>query len=159
MNSKSARAQAQSVPDPAASLAVACELAALHKVHWQIYPEYRLVDEQLVKVGFELVLFGTHDHPSKRPAPGCDDCVKVYKSLTCLAGFVLPREVRPTMFVVEPFEAALLYPAPGTPRLEVAMRIRLVHRAESQLPIDDCQRTCLAEIEGRLRQLGIRKSR
>lgn len=152
-------ARRRSVANSATSLAATSALAVLHKVHWQIYPEYRLVDEQLVKVGFELVLFGTHDHPSQHPAPGCDACVKVYKALSRVAGFALPREERPTLFEIEPFEAALLYPVSGTPSIEVAMRIRLLHRADSLLPIDECQRRCLAEIEDRLRQLGVRKAR
>ena len=90
-----------------ASLVVTRSLAVLYRVHWQVYPEYRLVDDSLVKVGFELLLLGTHDHPRQLPAPGCDDCVKVYKALSGIAGFVLPREERPTSFEIAPFEAAL----------------------------------------------------
>lgn len=85
--------------------------------------------------------------------PGCDECRAVYASLHRIAESVLPRELRPTKYEIDVFTGTLAQRhASDAPRVTVT--IRLVHRDRYREPVDDCEVTCLKEMEQSLAALG-----
>lgn len=134
------------------------ELVRRHKVYWLTSPEHLLDKEgRVVKVGFQVHVWGTHDHPGETPTAGCSECVKVYRDLRHLARSILPTDRRDSYSWISHFDSALSYPAPG--RKDVEIRIKVLHRNGFDQPIDDCQRRCLREIALNLEKLGAQKGR
>lgn len=130
------------------------QLVQSHKLLWEVWPEYLLSNGRPLQVGFRLGLLGTHDHPAHPPAPGCDECEKVYRDLARIAGWILPREQRESVYRILPFEAAISYPPHGGSRQDVILTIKVVHRSGFDLPVDACEVACLAEMRSSLRELG-----
>lgn len=51
-------------------VAVLKQLVVRHKVCWEVVPIWHVpLGGRKVKIGFEVELFGTHDHPKHSPAP------------------------------------------------------------------------------------------
>ena len=68
---------------------------------------------------------------------------------------VVPAEPLPTRAELEPFRPALYVSRVVPEADEVSLTIRLHHREEYDLPIDECEERCLKAIRMRLRALGI----
>jgi len=97
-----------------------------------------------VKTGFDLELYGTHDHGHSSLTPGCERCTATYRDLRQVAEWILPKEERPSVYDIEPFDHSLH--ARSTKRFEVELKIRIQHRHGWEEPIDECEKRCLAEI-------------
>jgi hypothetical protein len=130
------------------------QLVRQHRVRWAVYPEWGSdASWRQQKVGFDLELTGTHFEPKHTPSPGCDECQVVYLALHRIAEFILPRELRPTKYDIDVFTGTLAQRHPSdAPRVTVT--IRLVHRDHYREPVDDCEVTCLSEMEQSLATLG-----
>lgn len=134
------------------------ELVRRHKIYWLTSPEsLKNKAGKVVKVGFQVHVWGTHYHPKKPPTAGCSECVKVYRDLRALARSVLPTDRRDSYYWISYFDRALSHPQPG--RKDVEIRIKVLHRHGFDQPIDECQRRCLREIEQSLERLGAQKGR
>jgi hypothetical protein len=130
------------------------DLITRHQVYWQVWPEYRMSsDDALVKVGFQLGLFGTHDHPQSNPIAGCGECVKVYRDLHRIARSILPPEGRESRYEVGIFEGALSASRSAS-RRDILLTIKVLHRHQTDGPIDDCEVRCLEEMKEKLHALG-----
>lgn len=135
------------------------DLARRHKIYWVTAPTHlRNRQGEVVKVGFELYLMGTHDHPEHPPTAGCRECVKVYRHIRALARSILPTDRRDSYYWISHFDSALSYPQFGG-RADVVVRIKILHRKGFDQPIDDCQKRCLREMERNLEKLGAQKGR
>jgi len=89
--------------------------------------------------------------------PGCPKCVSLVEGLRQMAAEAVPREGRPTLVSMEPFEPAL-YDSTQVPGAdEVRLDVRLTHRDRYDAPIDACEDRCLREIRDGLKQFGIRE--
>lgn len=124
-----------------------------HKICWELSPLVEMPDHQKVQVGYELRLFARHTAGVKAD-PGCHECVDLFEKLRAIAMSVLPREVRPTTYDVESFDASwhLRPETQWTP--EVQLVLRIVHRGGYFRPADPCESRCAKEIQDRLRELG-----
>lgn len=134
------------------------EWVAQHKVCWELSP---LVEQDRhpnqaptrIQVGFELQLFAQHAEDAK-PSPGCPECVTLYERLRAIAVFTLPKEQRPSRYELSPFDSSFhLRPESGWVQ-EVQLTIRIIHGSDYFRGIDDCEKTCVEEIQGQLRALG-----
>ncbi|MBI5548454.1 MAG: hypothetical protein HY901_31615 [Deltaproteobacteria bacterium] len=132
------------------------ELALRHGARFEVLPETHVLDHKFVKVGFELQLWGLHEHP-KGVTPGCHECVRVYAALKEIAEWVLPKEERPSRYEIRPFEPALHVAPDLKDRDEVLLEIKIVHRHDFFSPIDKCEERCLSEMRQKLGQLGMRE--
>ena len=133
------------------------QLVRDHSVRWKVYPEWGTdASWQQQKVGFDLELTGTHFEPKHEPFAGCDECAKVYAALRRIAESILPSDPRPTKYEIEVFTGRLAFMLRGAPS-RVTVTIRLVHREGAHDPVDDCEVTCLAEMEHALAALGARR--
>ena len=130
------------------------DLVDRHEVRWGVYPEWGPDAKwQQQKVGFDLELTGTHFEPKHVPSPGCDECRAVYAALHRIAEFIRPKELRSTKYDIDVFTGTLARRHPSdAPR--VTLTIRLVHRDRYRDPVDDCEITCLNEMEESLAALG-----
>ena len=66
------------------------DLIQRHKVCYEVWPENLVAKGQLVKVGFDLELEGTHEHPGSEVLPGCPHCQEVYRDLQRIAEWIMP---------------------------------------------------------------------
>lgn len=146
--------------DPNLTIASA-ELDALrasvlaHDVRCEVYPERVAYAGGLEQVGFTVELYGSHDHPRHTPEPGCDECLRVHRDLVHIARAVVPREERPSVVEIEPYEPVLVADPRRGGRPRVRLTMRLLHRAAVRGAVDACERRCLAEILTALRSLGV----
>lgn len=129
-----------------------------HSVRCEVWPAEELVDGKIVKVGFDLQLYGTHEHGETRLTPGCERCVQTFQDLRAVAEWIVPREAeRASRYEIEPYHSALsLSPTRGL-RAEVVLTMKILHRHEFFQPIDDCEQRCLAEMRTKLVELGVRQ--
>ena len=129
------------------------------KVCWAVYPEWGPDQRwQQQKVGFDLELVGTHFHPKHTPSPGCDECRKVYDALRRIADWILPKEERTSRYLIDAFEGKIAMTPRHGFRPDVTLTIRIVHRDEYRQPTDECENTCLVEMERNLTALGARRA-
>ena len=136
------------------------QIIALHDVRYEVRAHEDVVGvgdrAERVKTGFDLELYGTHDHGHSSLTPGCERCTATYRDLRQVAEWILPKEKRPSVYDIEPFDHSL-HSARSTKRFEVELKIRIHHRHGWEEPIDECETRCLAEMEARLREIGVRR--
>jgi hypothetical protein len=135
------------------------ELVRKHNVFYAVYQERVLKEESMERVGFDLELYGVHDHPQGIINPGCSQCEEVYEDLKQLAEWILPKEERASVYKIAPFDQALHMPPSRQFRPEVELQIRILHRHDPEEPIDDCERLCLKEMREKLAALGAREGK
>jgi hypothetical protein len=129
-----------------------------HKVTWELGPWKEMVGHGAVAVGFELRLLARYP-PEAHPMPGCHDCAEIYQGLREVALVTLPREHRPTLYEIEPFQAALHLRRESEWAPEVQLAVHIIHREGYLRPLDECERRCAAEIEQNLARLGVQPGR
>jgi hypothetical protein len=134
-------------------------LVEKHTVYYEVSPECSLVDGKQVKVGFELRLYGTHDHGKTLLRPGCEVCVRTFEDLRQIAAWIVPREERASWYEVQPFDQALHLTPKHNLRPEVALTLKILHRHGFNDPIDECEERCLKEMEEKLSALGVHLGR
>lgn len=135
------------------------DLVRKHNVFYAVWQEPILKEEGLERVGFDLELYGIHDHPQGIINPGCSQCEEVYDDLKQIAQWILPKEERASVYKIAPFDQALHMPPSRQFRPEVELQIRILHRHDVERPIDDCERLCLKEMRGKLAELGAREGK
>ncbi len=106
------------------------------------------------QVGFELELTGTPEPGTEHVGPGCPACRRVYAALHAIADWILPKELRPSMYEIGPYEQVLRYSAVRGSRPDVTLSVKIVHRKGFDQPVDQCEVRCLEEMKQRLKQLG-----
>jgi hypothetical protein len=142
----------------ASGLARVKDLVRRFRVCWEMYPEQVMVKSEIRKVGFALELYGTHEPGTGHVDPGCDHCRKVQSALREIAGWILPREERPSMYDVSVDTQALSYSRERGNRPDVCVTIRILHRGDFEKPIDECEMRCLKEMQQALAEVGACKS-
>ena len=134
--------------------AVLRDIVRRFEVCWEVRPEHLMVGQEMRQIGFALELYGTHRGTPGVHAPGCPDCQRVFSALHVVAGWILPREKRPSYYELSPFHPARSYsPARGS-RVDIALTVKILHRQGYELPVDDCELRCLQEMRQRLVELG-----
>ena len=129
------------------------DIVVKHTVRYQVWPHYEFHDGKRVVVGFDLELYGTHDHGKTQLSPGCHLCQETFADLERIAQFILPKDKRPSRYDIPPFDHSLHSSAKGT--FEVVLPITIEHRQNFFDPIDSCEERCLKEMMGRLAELGV----
>lgn len=124
-----------------------------HTVRYEVWPHYEIADGKRVVVGFDLELYGTHDHGETRLSPGCRLCSETFADLRRVAEWILPKEQRPSQYEIAPFDQSLHASASG--RFEVLLAIRIEHRQGFFDPVDDCEERCLKEMQQKLAELEV----
>jgi hypothetical protein len=130
------------------------DLVRRYQVCWEVWPESLFVGGKLTQVGFELELSGTHEPGADHATPGCLGCLRIFSVLKAIAEWVLPKEKRPSMYEIEPYEQALRYSPLRGNRPDVTLKVKILHRQGFDKPVDGCELRCLAEITADLHKLG-----
>ena len=145
-------------PDSAAvteESSVLKQLVTRHQVCWGVVPIWHVPQGRgKVKIGFEVDLFGTHDHPTQPPSPGCEECHTVFSDLRRIAMAVMPPSDRASRYDIEPYDVSLHFSPRRKMRKDVVVAIDIAHRDRFDRDIDDCEVHCLRDIERALRALG-----
>src|SRR6266568_8820002 len=81
------------------------DLVKRYQVCWEVWPESLIVGGKQTQVGFELELSGTPELGPDHIGPGCPAGRNVYDALYAVADWILPKEERPSMYEVGPYEA------------------------------------------------------
>ncbi len=110
-----------------------------------------------VKVGFDLDLYGTHDHGHTRLAPSCEHCLETFRDLQQIAEWVTSPAEPSCVSEIEAFDRALHESARRGHRFEVGLNIRIRHQHGWDQPIDEEEERCLHQIEAKLAELGVRR--
>lgn len=127
------------------------------QVCWEVWPEDLMTREGRKQVGFELELSGTPESKNGQVSPGTTACQNVYDALHAIANWIFPKEERPSVYEIQPFERALHYSSTRDHRPDVTLSVKIVHRHGFDLPVDACEVRCLGEMEQRLKQIGARQ--
>lgn len=145
--------------NPPSTLESLREIANKHQVCYEVWPERSVAQGVKIQIGFELQLCGTNSHVAAgehQPVPGCEYCHSTYEDLRQIAEGILPREERPSRYEIGGFDRALhVAPHSRQSRSEVVLTIHIMHRADFNREVDDCENRCLKEMRGRLKELGI----
>jgi len=120
-----------------------------HTVRYEAWPHWEMHEDRRVMVGFDLELYGAHDHGHSQPIRNCE----IYADLKKVADEILPKEERPSSYRIQPFDHALH--SEGRGPSEVVLVISIQHRRDYFSPVDACEERCLAEMESSLKRLGI----
>lgn len=140
--------------------AVLQQLVQQHQVCWEVWPlRHEDPTGGMRAVGYQLELLGTHHDPAHAPAPGCDECEKVYKVLRAIAEWIMPTQERDSVYLVAVFDHAMRLSPRRDFREDVELVISIQHRTGLTDPVDACEIRCLEEMEQKLRALGARKGR
>jgi len=129
------------------------EVIRKHTVRYEVWPHFEISEGQRVMVGFDIELYGTHDHGATRLSPGCDLCTETHDDLQRLAEYILPKDQRPSQYEIPPFDQSLHASRGGT--FEVVALIPIEHRHGFFDPIDACEERCLNEMLEKLAELGV----
>ena len=146
--------------NPASTLERLREIADKHQVCYEVWPERSVAEGVKIQIGFELQLCGTNSHVGgegeHEQVPGCEHCLSTYEDLRQIAEWILPRDERPSQYEIGSFDRALhVAPHSRQSRNEVVLTIHIMHRANFNREVDDCENRCLKEMRGRLKELGI----
>lgn len=125
-----------------------------HKVCWELLPHQAVMGSKIIQVGFELYLYAQHLEGAK-PSPGCEECYELYKKLHEIALLTLPTENRPTRYEITPFDSAFHMRPKNRLKTEVQLMLLIIHRTEYMNPVDDCEVKCSAEIQKKLKEMGV----
>lgn len=135
-------------------------LVQRHQVCFESYPIWHVPPGGgMVKIGYELDLIGTHDHPQHPVTPGCDQCKLVRRALLAIASAILPANDRASRYWIEPFDTAIHFSPRRKMRDDIVVAIDIVHRGPFDDPVDACEVRCLREMQAKLKQLGVRPER
>ena len=134
------------------------ELVVRHAARYEVRPEKESVGDHVAPVGFDLQLYGLHEHPGGI-MPGCPECTKVYAALHEIARWILPAEERPSRYEIEEFDHALHAAPDLKDRDEVRLEVKIVHRHDFFAPVDPCEERCLSEMKQKLHRLGMREGK
>lgn len=130
-----------------------------HRVCWEVLPERIPVKEEpLLKVGFDLLLYGTHE-VGEHPTPGCEKCKQIYRDLRKIANWIIPKEERHSRYEISIYESAIRYNRIRGNRPDVELTIRILHRSAYDQPVDECEVLCLNDMKDKLKELGARERR
>jgi hypothetical protein len=129
------------------------KLVKRHRICWEVFPEYMYVDQKRLQIGFQLELIGTHEIAVDHPEPGCVKCQDVFGALKVVAGWILPKEERPSEYEIGVFDDSIHYSARRRNRPDVILSIRIMHR-NGFAPVDPCEERCLKEMQQKLSELG-----
>lgn len=130
------------------------ELVKRYQVCWEVWPEYLIVDGKEKQIGFELELSGTPELGTEHVGPGCPACRQVYQSLNTIASWILPKDDRPSIYEIGPFQQALRYSSVRAMRPDVTLSVMILHRQRFDQPVDECQVRCLDDMQKKLRVIG-----
>jgi hypothetical protein len=134
-------------------------------VCWEAHPEQAVVTvpdlkgqaprvkRELRKIGFSLELYGTPEPGLDNASPGGDPCRRVESALKEIAHWILPRQQRQCMYEVE-IDQSLSHSRVRADRPDVCVTIQIVHRNNWDQPIDECEESCLKDMERALDELG-----
>jgi hypothetical protein len=130
-----------------------------HRVCWEVLPERIPVkDEEPLKVGFDLMLYGTHE-VGVHPTPGCEKCAEIYRDLRKIANWIIPKEERPSRYEISIYESAIGYNRMRGNRPDVELAIKILHRSAYDQPVDECEVLCLNEMKAKLGKLSAQEKR
>ena len=129
------------------------EIIRKHTIRYEVWPHFEISESQRVMVGFDIELYGTHDHGNTRLSPGCHLCAETHADLQRLAERILPKDYRPSQYEIPLFDQSLHASAGGP--FEVVVPIRIEHRHGYFDPVDPCEERCLKEMVEKLKELGV----
>ena len=136
------------------------EISRRHQVCYEVAPDWSITQGRKVQIGFELDLCGISSNDKcLHPVPGCPHCYRAYDEIREIAESILPRDERPSRYDIQGFDRSLhMAPSSRRRRMEVLVRIVIMHRRDFNRPVDDCESRCLKEMRANLAQLGIHEN-
>jgi len=130
-------------------------LVERQQVCWEVCPGwYAAPGRPKIQIGYEVDLWGTHDHPAHPASAGCEECRPVRVALERIARCVIPVAHQTTRYDIDPYDASIHMSRRRNGRKDVLVAIDVVLRQGVDAPVDACQATCLKEIETKLKDLG-----
>lgn len=124
------------------------------RMTFELSPWQELVDRRPAPVGYELRLFARHA-PHSGAMPGCQQCVSLHNKLRAIAVAAFPKEHRPTMYELQPFDASFHLRPESEWAPEVQLTVHIIHRDGYLRALDECEKRCADEIQKALRNLGV----
>jgi len=79
-------------------------IAQKRTVRYEVWPHWEIHEDARVMVGFNLELLGTYEHGQSPLGPGAQSGGQTYEDLKRIAFGILPKEVRPSYYEIEPFD-------------------------------------------------------
>lgn len=130
-----------------------------HTVRYEVCFQRDIVDGDLAETGFETNLLSSHGHGETRFRCGCSICKPMFDNLREIATWIMPKDRRPSEYVIAPFDQTLHMDAAHKLRPEVRVTVKIEHRGNKRAPLDDCEWRCLSDMEASLKRLAVSKPR
>lgn len=128
------------------------ELVQRYRVCWDVWPAYLDVGREKRQIGFALELDGTHEPGTGDADPGCRHWRRIFAALRTIVDWIEPRDNRPSMYDLAPYDQSFSYPSERDNREDVRLTIRILHRSGFERPVDECEVHCLNGMKKRSRE-------
>jgi hypothetical protein len=136
------------------------EAVRRHQVCWEESPLFHYtLDGEKMTIGFDLGLYGTHDHPQHPLFPGCEECSAVHRALEEIAQWIIPKKETESQYEIEVDFPALVFSRLRENRPEVKLTIKIMHRSGFDRPVDACEIACIQEMEAKLEKIGAKRGK
>ena len=132
--------------------AALAELVRRYQVCWEVWPEYTVIGQKCRQVGFELELLGS-DKSIREFEPNCRNAMEIHAALEAIARWTLEKHEAVRFEIRHDYQSLCYSPARAN-RPDVSLSIKILHRANFESLVDDCERSSLEKAKARLRQLG-----
>ncbi len=130
------------------------DLVARFHVCSGVWPDYAFINHEKRQIGFQLELSGTHEPSSGNAEPGCPQCHQVYQAMVRIAESVLAEKNEDYTYEIQPYDQGIRYSPRHGNRPEITLAIRIFHRKDLELPVDQAATRYLNDIQQRLDALG-----
>jgi len=129
-----------------------------YRICYEVWPDWAIVDDKKVQVGFELDLCAGCGKAPPPSSPDESPELETFEQLQDFVSAVLPSATTGTDFEILPWDSSVHQSPRRGFRPEVVLGVQIVHKHGAEGPVDDCEQRCLHDVEQRLKQLGIRRS-
>jgi hypothetical protein len=128
-----------------------------YRVLWSILPKHLPQKLNGQRVGFDLELWGTHEHPAESERGECGECGRMMSLLNEIAGRVTPKECEFRTRGSAPVDVRMnTHPRSGFGR-RVRLGVEVVCRAGYNAVRSECDAGCFATMREHLIELGARR--
>jgi hypothetical protein len=126
-----------------------------YRVCWEMHPHVELRGERRLHVGYDLTLFARHPTALGND-PGLEASGRCHDVLREIAAAVIPKEPRPMLYEVAPFDTAVHLRLETNWEPEAELDVAILQRDGAFSELDQAERRCATEIQKELGRLGVR---
>lgn len=132
-------------------------LVQQHRVCYEVWPEWLMVEDKKVQIGFEIELCGVHECDGNHDSPACQLCYQTFDDLKRVAEWLVAESGTTARCEILPYDDALHESPKRRFRPEIVLTIKILHRHDHQFdaPVDQSEELCLKQLREKLAGIGV----